>query len=159
MHVVSYFITINPACLSPTKNNCRLFLLQHWVACAGAFGNIWTPGAPLTNFNDGVVQQRFIFYTRKDHNFRICLPKKSLYFLAYPKKSLSSWFFATHKNPSFFCNPKKYRRLSKTQKKTLLAKISDPKNHSDPPPPPPPSLKMWVGPLGLGPAVFTHIMV
>ena len=35
------------------------------------------------------VRQRFIFHTQKNPNFRICLPKKSLLFLAYPKKSLS----------------------------------------------------------------------
>ena len=35
-----------------------------------------TPGAPLTYFNDGGVRQRFIFYTQKNPNFRICLPKK-----------------------------------------------------------------------------------
>ena len=38
------------------------------------------PGVPLINFNDGGrgggVRQRFIFYTQKNHNFRICLPKK-----------------------------------------------------------------------------------
>ena len=34
------------------------------------------PGAPLTYFNDGGVRQRFIFYTQKNPNFRICLPKK-----------------------------------------------------------------------------------
>ena len=39
---------------------------------------IFLPGATLTNFNDGGggmggggVQQRFIFYTQKNHNFRI----------------------------------------------------------------------------------------
>ena len=82
------------------------------------------PGAPLTNFNDGRggrgewvggwggVQQRFIFYSQKNHNFRICLPKKSLLFLAYPKKSLSP-FFATEKNPSvFFCDPKNSQHFS-----------------------------------------------
>ena len=54
-----------------------------------------TPGAPLTNFNDGgggggggggEVQQRFIFYAQKNHNFRICLPKKITTFLSIPKK-------------------------------------------------------------------------
>ena len=73
-----------------------------------------------TNFNDGGggrVRQRFIFFTQKNHTFRICLPKKSLLFLAYPQKSLSSFFatpknpsgffFATQKNPGVFHRPKK----------------------------------------------------
>ena len=47
-----------------------------------------TPGAPLTYFNDGGVRQRFIFYTPKNPNFSIVYQKKSLLFLAYPKKSL-----------------------------------------------------------------------
>ena len=51
--------------------------------------NCLPPGAPLTNFNDGgwggdggggEVRQRFIFYTQKNHNFRICLPPKNHYF-------------------------------------------------------------------------------
>ena len=63
------------------------------------------PGAPHTNFNDGGVWQRFIFYTQKNHNFRICLPKISLLLLAYPKKSLS-YFFATQKIT--FLNEKKW---------------------------------------------------
>ena len=73
------------------------------------------PGAPLTNFNDGGVggsDRGSYFIPKKNHNFRICLPKKSLLFLAYPKESLSP-FFATQKNPSF---------VFATQK-----------NHSDPP--------------------------
>ena len=82
------------------------------------------PGAPLTNFNDGRVRQRFIFYTQKNHNFRICLPKKITTFLACPKKSLSP-FFATPINPSvFFSRPQK-----------IPASFLDPKNQSDPPPP------------------------
>ena len=45
------------------------------------------PGAPLTYFNDGGgVRQRFIFYTPKNPNFRICLPKKISTFFSIPKK-------------------------------------------------------------------------
>ena len=44
------------------------------------------PGAPLTYFNDGGVQQRFIFYTPKNPNFRICLPQKIPTFFSIPKK-------------------------------------------------------------------------
>ena len=93
------------------------------------------PEAPVTSFNDrggGRGRQRFIFYSPKNHNFRICLPKKITTFLSYPKKSLSS-FFATQENPSVcFCDPKKSQRLSYTQKKSLLAKISDPKESLGP---------------------------
>ena len=59
------------------------------------------PGAPLTNFNDRGVQQRLIFYSQKDHNFRTCLPKKITTFFSIPKKF-----------PGFFCDPKNPRRLS-----------------------------------------------
>ena len=71
-----------------------------------------SPGAPLTNFNDGGrggggVRQRFIFYTQKNHNFRICLPKKITTSFSIPKKSHSP-FFAAPKNPwVFFSRPKK----------------------------------------------------
>ena len=34
----------------------------------------------------GGVRQRFIFYTQKNHNFRICLPKKITTFFSIPKK-------------------------------------------------------------------------
>ena len=34
----------------------------------------------------GGVRQRFIFYTQKNHNFRICLPKKITTFCNIPKK-------------------------------------------------------------------------
>ena len=47
---------------------------------------VCTPGAPLTCFNDGGVRQRFIFYTQKNPNFRICLPKKIPTFFSIPKK-------------------------------------------------------------------------
>ena len=49
-------------------------------------------GAPLTYFNDGGggegggVRQRFIFYTSKNPNFRILLPKKIPPFLSIHKK-------------------------------------------------------------------------
>ena len=83
----------------------------------------------------GGVRLRLIFYTQTNHNFRICLPKKSLLFIAYPKKSLSP-FFATQKN--------------------ILASFIDPKNHFGPNsrpkkitqtplpslPPPPPIIKI-----------------
>ena len=83
------------------------------------------PGAPLTNFNDGEVRQRFIFYTQKNHNFRICLPQKittSFVLFSQPKKSVC-FFLATPKIPLSFIDPKK----------SLWAKISDPKKSLGPP--------------------------
>ena len=79
----------------------------------------------------GQVQQRFIFYTQKDHNFRICLPKKITTFLSIPKKKSLSSFFATHLRPkkisTSFIDPKK---------KYFWPKISNPKKSLGAPPPP-----------------------
>ena len=100
------------------------------------------PRGPTHKFYDGGVgggggvRQRFIFYTQKNHNFRICLPKKINTFLAHPKKSLSP-FFTTPKIPSVFLSrPKKISASFIDPKKSLLAKISDPKKSLGPPPPP-----------------------
>ena len=60
--------------------SCRFWSFLAYITCAIA------PGAPLTYFNDGGVRQRFIFYTQKNPNFRICLPKRIPTFLAYPWK-------------------------------------------------------------------------
>ena len=67
--------------------------------------------------------------------YRICLPPKNHYFvLAYAKKSLSP-FFANPKNPSvFFRDPIKNPASFIDPKKSLLAKISDPKISLAPPP-------------------------
>ena len=94
---------------------------------------IQVPGAPLTTFNDGGARPRFIFYTaKKITTSEFVIPKKSLPFLAYPRKSLnpffatpknlSAFYFATQKNPGVFHRPKKL----------LLAKISDPKKSPGP---------------------------
>ena len=54
----------------------------------------------------GGVRQRFIFYTQKNHKFRICLPKKNHYFfLVYPKKPLVL-FSQPKKFLCFFSRPK-----------------------------------------------------
>ena len=51
-----------------------------------AWGSSSHPGAPLTYFNDGGVRQRVIFYTPKNPNFRICLPKTIPTFFSIPQK-------------------------------------------------------------------------
>ena len=61
-------------------------------------------------------------------------PKKSLLFLAYPKKSLSP-FFATPKNSSFLWRPKKIPASFIDPKNHFWPKFQTQKNHSDPPPP------------------------
>ena len=58
----------------------------------------------------------FIFYTQKNHNFRICQPKKSLLFFANPKNSLY-----------FSLRPKKFPASFIDPKKLLWAKVSDPR--------------------------------
>ena len=66
-------------------------------------------------------------------------PKKSLLFLAYPKKKIPSKspFFATQKNPSgFFLRPKKISTSFIDPKKLLWAKISNPKKSLGAPPSP-----------------------
>ena len=62
------------------------FQIDLKFASVGFWGEGKTPGAPLTYFNDGGVRQRFIFYTPKNPNFRICLPKKIPTFFSIPKK-------------------------------------------------------------------------
>ena len=110
------------------KKNIKTWLLQ-------AFNNNQTPRVPLTNFNDrGRIRQRFIFYTPKNHNFRICLPKKSLLFLAYPKNPLVLFSLPKKIPVSFFHDPKKSRRLSYTQKNHFWPKFQTQKNYLDPPP-------------------------
>ena len=97
--------------------------------------SVASPAAPLTYFNDwgmgggggGRVRQRFIFYTQKNHTFRICLPKKPLLYLAFPKNPLVL-FSQPPKNPSVFSSrPKKIPASFINPKRSLLAKISDPK--------------------------------
>ena len=63
-------------------------------------GGYVDPGAPITNFNDrgGGLRQRFIFYTKKNHNFRMCLLKKVITFFSIPKIYLNL-FFITQKIP------------------------------------------------------------
>ena len=103
--------------------NISIFLQTLSVTSPGAHSDI------LTNDRMGGLQQSFIFYTQKNPNFRIWLPKKIPTFIAFPQKSHTSsklrlcycWcklmkdikaqkipaFFANHKNPDVFHKPKK----------------------------------------------------
>ena len=106
-------------------------------------------GGPLTYFNDGGggIRQRFIFYTQKIPNFRVCLPKKITTLFSIPKKNplilfsqpkkIPLFFFATQKNPGVFHRPKKitFGQNFRPQKITRT--------------PPPPSLKYVSGVPGL----------
>ena len=114
----------------------------------------YTPRGPTHKFHNGGggggVRQTLIYYTQKNHNFRICLPQNH-YFLTYPKKHPLVLFSEPKKIPLFFFlatqkNPGVFHRRPK---KSLLAKISDPKNHS----PPPLSLKYVSGAPGTTPTV------
>ena len=97
------------------------------------FNSVFSPGAPLTNFNDRGVQQSFIFYTPKNHNFRICLPKKITTSFSIPKKNLNPFFTTPNKPSCFFCNPKNPSNFHRP-KYHLWPKFQTQKNHSDPPP-------------------------
>ena len=89
----------------------QCFML-HVMCCT-----VLSSGAPLTNFNDGGIRQRFIFYTQKYHNFRICLPKKITTFFSIPPKNTLAPFRNLNKSLCFFFrDPKKSQRLSETQK-------------------------------------------
>ena len=110
---------------------------------------VWRPGAPLKNFNDGGSNRGSHFISKRITTSEFVYPKESLLFLKYQKKSLSP-YFATPKNSFFFffCNQKKSRRLSKTQKITFgqnfrLKKITQT------PPSSPPSLKYVSGAPGV----------
>ena len=80
---------------------------------------------------------------KKNHNFRICLPKKSLFFLAYPQNPLVL-FFATP--------PPKIHR----PKKSLLAKISDRRISLGPHPPVIKICEWGPWPLGSELSKFEH---
>ena len=130
-----------------------LFTCHNGFMCNSMYKKGKLPGAPLTNFNDegggggGGVQERFIFYTQRNHNFRICLSIKVTAFFSIPQKSLSP-FFTTPKNPFVFFATQKNPGVFYRPKKSLLAKISDSIKSFDPPPPTP-VIKMceW-GPWG-----------
>ena len=107
------------------------------------------PGAPLMYFDGGGggEDRGSILYPKKNPSFKICLPKKfPTFFLAYPKHSHTSsklhlghcWFelmkSTIPKNSlCFFCTPKKIPASFIDPKRTLLAKISDPKKSLRPP--------------------------
>ena len=77
----------------------------------------------------------FIFYTPKNHNFKMCLPKKITTFFSIPQKIPWSFFRNPKKSLCFFLRPKKIPAYFIDPKKSLWAKISDPKKSLGTPPP------------------------
>ena len=99
----------------------------------------WFPGAPLRYFSDERVQQKFTFYTLKNPNFKICIPKKShtsnklhLHYCGFDLMKST----IPHKIPVFFRDPKNPRVFHKPKKKIFWPNFQTPKNPSDPPPSP-----------------------
>ena len=106
--------------------------------------NIYTPGAQILMTGGGGgggggrgggvgvgSDSGSYFIPQKITTSEFVCPKKSLLFLAYPKKSLSP-FFATQKNPSVFsCNPKKILTSFTNPKNHFGPKFQTQKNHSD----------------------------
>ena len=97
------------------------------VSCTSSSQTKMSPGAPLTNFNDGGVgggggggpTEVHILCPKKSQLQNFSIQKKSLHFLAYPKKSLSP-FFATQKNPFVsFGDPKNPSVFYRPQKIAL----------------------------------------
>ena len=105
-----------------------------------------TPGAPLLNFNDGEVWQRFIFYTQKNHNFRICLPKKITTLFSIPRKIPLSFFRNPQKIPLFLFVTQKNSGIFHRPKRITLGQNFRPKKI---PRTPPPSLKHVSGAPGV----------
>ena len=103
--------------------------LGHGVAFCFPRDAMWhhvEPGVPLTNFNDGGGSYRgSLFIPKKNHNFRMSTQKIPTFF-SIPKKSFSP-FFVTKKNPSVFFVTQKNPGIFHRPKKSLWAKISDPK--------------------------------
>ena len=108
----------------------------------------------MTGGGGGGGDRGSYFTLKKITTSEFVYPKKSLLFLAHPKKSLSP-VFATQRNPSgFFSRPKKIPASFIDPKKSLWAKISDPKKSLGLSPPPP-SLKYVSG----APGVINHLFV
>ena len=113
------------------------------------------PHSQILMMGGGGVRQRFIFYTQKNHNFRICLPQKITTFLAYPRKSHSP-SFVTPKNPSvFLCNPQNPGVFHRPKKITFGQNFRPKKITQNPPP----TLKYVSGIPGGCSIVYNFIMV
>ena len=76
-------------CLQKLRSPKNILLQNETLTGMKRFLLLNIPGAPLTYFNDGGVRQRFIFYTPKNPNFRICLPQKIPTFFSIPQKNPS----------------------------------------------------------------------
>ena len=114
------------------------------MCCVSFTSRFRTNGSRLQGANSQILMtggrgsdRGSYFIPKKVTTSEFVYPKKSLRFLAYPKKSRSP-FFATPKNPSVFFFATHFWPKFQTQK-----------SHSDPPPPPSPSLKYVSGAPGI----------
>ena len=110
--------------------------------------NTITPGAPLTNFNNGGGSNRGSYFIPQKITTSefVSTQKNHYFFLTHPKKSLSP-FSATQIHPFVFSVTQKNPGVFHRPKKSLWAKISDPRKSLGPPPPSP-SLKYVSGAPG-----------
>ena len=122
------------------KDVCKIYLLFHVESLFPTQDSKWRyvtlfipQGPPFTIFNDRGFRQRFIFYTQKDYNFRICLPKKITTFFSIPKKI--PWSFFHHPQKSvLFLQPKKIlASFIDPPPKNFWPKFQTQKNHWTPP--------------------------
>ena len=87
------------------------------------------PRATLTSFNDrgeGLTEVH-ILYPQKYQLQNLSTQKITMFFSIPQKIPLVSTFFATHRIPLFFARPPKMPTSFVDRKKSLLAKMSDPK--------------------------------
>ena len=114
-----------------------LFTCHNGFVCNSMYKKGELPGAPLTNFNDegrgeGDPREVYILYPKKSQLQNLSANKNHSFFSIPPKKSLSP-FFATPQYPFVFMATQKNPGVFHRPKKSLLAKISDPKKSFDPP--------------------------
>ena len=91
------------------------------------------PHSQILIMEGGGVQQRFIFYTQKRSQLQYLSTQKNHYFFEHTQKNILVLFLQPKKIPPFFSRPQKIMASFIDPKKSPLAKISDPKNHSEPP--------------------------
>ena len=110
----------------------RLMGMCRWIDYNGV---TFSPGAPLTYFNDGGVRQRFIFYTQKIPQ-RFCISK--FYYLSSGKLKHANFNFGFGKkktiNWAYFIFDLSWWKIQYPKKS--LCCFRDPKKSRRLPPPP-----------------------